>query len=129
MDATHQIATISALEAATDALMIALGRRPEPDLEAAVAALKARETALKFLLGTDPRTRPPDLSARLRRILERDREAASQMREEMNALRDRIADTKQMMRGYRDRGQIGDRGRSADERARLGPRAVGARGR
>jgi hypothetical protein len=33
------------------------------------------------------------------------------MREEMNALRGRIADTKQMMRGYRDRGQVGTRGR------------------
>jgi hypothetical protein len=111
MDATHQIATISALEAATDALMIALGRRPEPDLQGAVAALKARETALRFLMATDPKTRPPDLSARLRRILDRDRDAASQMREEMDALRDRIADTKQMMRGYRDRGQVGARGR------------------
>jgi hypothetical protein len=111
MDATHQIATISALEAATDALMIALGRRPEPDLQAAVAALKARETALKFLLATDPKTRPADLNARLRRILNRDHEAATQMREEMNALRERLADTKQMMRGYRSRGQVGARGR------------------
>ena len=72
MDATHQVATISALEAATDALMIALGRRPDPDLEAATAALKAREAALRFLVRTDPKARPPDLNARLRRILDRD---------------------------------------------------------
>jgi hypothetical protein len=111
MDATHQLATVSALEAATDALMIALGRRPEPDLEAAVAALKAREAALRFLVGTDPASRPPDLNARLRRILARDHEAASQMREEMDALRGRLADTKQMMRGYRDRGRVGARAR------------------
>ena len=71
MDAT-QVATISALEAATDALMIALGKRPDPDLEAATAALKAREAALRFLVRTDPKTRPPDLNARLRRILDRD---------------------------------------------------------
>jgi hypothetical protein len=30
--------------------MVALGRRPDPDLEAATAALKAREIAFRFLL-------------------------------------------------------------------------------
>jgi hypothetical protein len=101
MDATHQVATISALEAATDALMIALRRRPDPDLEAATAALRAREAALRFLLQTDPKTRPPDLNARLRRILDRDREAAAQLREEMDSLGDRLASTRQMMNKFR----------------------------
>jgi hypothetical protein len=102
MDANHQLASISALEAATDAFMIALGRRPEPDLEGAVAALRAREAALKYIVSIRGEARPADLNARLRRILDRDREAATQMREEMNALRDRIEETKQMMRSYRD---------------------------
>jgi hypothetical protein len=101
VDATDQIASISALEAATDALLIALGRRPEPDLEAAMAALRAREAALKFIVATAPGKRPPDLNARLRRTLERDQEANAQMREEMNALRERINETKQLMRSYR----------------------------
>jgi hypothetical protein len=108
MDASHQAATISALEAATDALMIALGRRPDPDLVAATAALKAREAALRFLVRTDPSTRPPDLNKRLRRILDRDREAADQMRIEMDALRERLADTRQMMHVHR--GRIGAAG-------------------
>jgi hypothetical protein len=102
MDAKHQIASISALEAATDALMIALGRRPEPDLQGAMAALKAREAALRYIVGTKPAARPPDLNARLRQILNRDRDAASQMRDEMDALRQRIEETKQMMRDYRE---------------------------
>ncbi len=102
MDATHQVATISALEAATDALMVALGRRPDPDLEAATAALKAREAALQFLVRTDPKTRPPDLNARLRRILDRDREAADQLRTEMASLRERLANTRRMMNTTRD---------------------------
>jgi hypothetical protein len=106
MDVKHEIASISALEAATDALMIALGRRPEPDLEAAVAALKAREAALRFLVGVKPGARPPDLNARLRRILDRDRDATTHMRDEMEALRLRIEETKQMMRSYRD-GPVG----------------------
>jgi hypothetical protein len=108
MDASHQAATISALEAATDALLIALGRRPDPDLEAATAALKAREAALRFLLRTDVATRPADLNARLRRILERDREAADQLRIEMNSLRGRLANTRQLMHTYSGRsGSIG----------------------
>jgi hypothetical protein len=97
MDAPHQIATISALEAATDALMVALGKRPDPDLVAATAALKARGAALRFLVQTDPTTRPADLSARLRRILDRDNEAADQLRVEMAALRERLADTRRLM--------------------------------
>ena len=105
MEVKHEIASISALEAATDAFMIALGRRPEPDLEAALAALKAREAALKYI-GARPGTRPPDLNARLRRILDRDRDAAVHMRDEMEALRLRIEETKQMMRGYRE-GPVG----------------------
>jgi hypothetical protein len=100
MDASHQAATISALEAASDALMIALGRRPDPDLEAATAALKAREAALRFLVRTDLATRPADLNARLRRILDRDREAAEQLRIEMDSLRGRLASTRQLMHTY-----------------------------
>jgi len=96
MDTTHQVETISALEAATDAFLIALGRRPEPDMVAAAAALKAREAALRLLVRTGPEGRPPDLNARLRRILERDHEAADQMRAEMELLRERLADTKKM---------------------------------
>jgi hypothetical protein len=108
MDATHQAATISALEAATDALMVALGKRPDPDLGAATAALKAREAALKFLVRTDPASRPPDLNARLRRILDRDREAAAQLREEMDSLRERLAGTRELMHHYGTRsGAIG----------------------
>jgi hypothetical protein len=103
MDATHQAATISALEAATDALMVALGKRPDPDLAAATAALKAREAALRFLVRTDPATRPPDLNARLRRIYEHDREAAVQLRTEMDALRERLAGTREMMHRYSGR--------------------------
>jgi hypothetical protein len=108
MDAT-QVATISALEAATDALMIALGKRPDPDLEAATAALKAREAALRFLVRTDPGTRPPDLNARLRRILDRDNEAAEQLRAEMNLLRERLANTRQMMNAHRDGSRVPER--------------------
>jgi len=103
MDAKHQVATVSALEAATDALMVALGKRPDPDLEAAGAALKAREAALRFLLRMDPATRPPDLNARLRRIYDRDREAAEQLRTEMDALRERIAGTRELMHRYGNR--------------------------
>jgi hypothetical protein len=99
MDPNRQLASISALEAATDAFMIALGRRPEPDLEGAVAALKAREAALKFIVSVRGEARPADLNARLRRILDRDRDVATQMRQEMDALRGRIEETKQMMRG------------------------------
>ncbi len=112
MDATHQVATISALEAATDALMVALGRRPDPDLEAATAALKAREAALRFLVRTDPKTRPPDLNARLRRILDRDREAADQLRTEMASLRERLANTRRMMNTTRDPSRSTGAGRS-----------------
>jgi len=103
MDASHQAATISALEAATDALMFALGRRPDPALEAATAALKAREAALRFLVRTDSAARPADLNARLRRILDRDREAAEQLRIEMDSLRGRLANTRQLMHAYSSR--------------------------
>ena len=98
MDASQQAATISALEAATDVLIVALTRRPDPDLEAATAALKARETAIRNLVGSDPRKRPPDMNARLRRILDSDRAIADHLRTEMDSLRDRIADTRQLMR-------------------------------
>lgn len=100
MDAPHQAATISALEAATDALMVALGKRPDPDLKAAGAALKARAAALRFLLQTDPQTRPPDMNARIRRILDRDVEASEQLRHEMDALRERLASTRQLVDSY-----------------------------
>jgi hypothetical protein len=103
MDSSLQAATISALEAATDAMMIALGKRPDPDLEAASAALKAREAALMLLLRTDPKERPPDLNARLRRILDRDREAADQLRIEMDQLRERLAGTREIMNSYSGR--------------------------
>jgi hypothetical protein len=103
MDSSLQAATISALEAATDAMMIALGKRPDPDLEAASAALKAREAALMLLVRTDPKDRPPDLNARLRRILDRDREAADQLRIEMDQLRERLAGTREIMNSYSGR--------------------------
>jgi site-specific recombinase len=105
MDSSHQANTILALEAATDALMAALRRRPDPDLEAAAVALKAREAAMKFLVGSDPNSRPPDMNARLRRILDSDREAADQLRAEMDSLRGRLASTRQMMNDYRSRGR------------------------
>jgi hypothetical protein len=105
MDSSHQDNTIFALEAATDALMVALRRRPDPDLEAAVAALKAREVAMRFLVESDPNARPPDMNARLRRILDSDREAAEQLRTEMDSLRDRLASTRQMMNSYRSKGR------------------------
>ena len=107
MDASRQVATISALEAATDAFMVALGKRPDPDLEAATAALRAREAALRLLVETDPGSRPPDLNARLRRILDRDQEAADRIREEMEQLRQRLASTRQMMREHRPVSKIG----------------------
>jgi hypothetical protein len=100
MDAPNQAATIDALEAATDDLMDALGKRPDPDLQAAAAALKAREAALRNLLSTDAGSRPPDLNARLRRVYERDGEAASQLRVEMDALRGRLASTRQLVDDY-----------------------------
>ena len=103
MDSSLQAATISALEAATDAMMVALGKRPDPDLEAASAALKAREAALMLLVRTDPKDRPPDLNARLRRILDRDREAADQLRIEMDQLRERLAGTRELMNSYSGR--------------------------
>jgi hypothetical protein len=105
MDSSQQAATIVALEAATDALMIAMRRRPDPDLEAAGVALKAREAAIRLLAGSDPKTRPPDLNARLRQILDCDREAADQLRAEMESLRGRLATTRQMMNDYRSSGR------------------------
>jgi hypothetical protein len=107
MDSLNQATTISALEAATDALLAALGRRPDPDLDAAAEALQARQAALRLLVRTDPTTRPPDLNARLRRILDSDREAAVQLRADMDAIRDRMAGTRDLMQAY------GARARSA----------------
>jgi len=98
MDVSQQDATISALEAATDVLIVALSRRPDPDMETATAALKARETAIRLLVGADPKKRPPDMNARLRRILDTDRAVADHLRTEMDSLRDRLADTREMMR-------------------------------
>jgi hypothetical protein len=108
MDASNQAATISALEAATDALLAALRKRPDPDLDAAAAALKARQAALRFLVETDPKERPSDLNARLRIILDRDREAADQLRADMDSIRERMAGTRQLMDTYGGRtGAIG----------------------
>jgi hypothetical protein len=108
---SSQSETILALEAATDALMAALRRRPDPDLEAAVAALRAREAAMHFLVGSDPSARPPDMNARLRRILDTDREAAEQLRTEMDSLRGRLANTRQMMNNYRSKGRTAEEAR------------------
>jgi hypothetical protein len=104
-----QVVTIGALESATDAMLVALSRRPDPDFEGAAEALKAREAALMLLLRTDPTTRPPDLSARLRRILERDYETADHLRVEMEALRMRLADTRQLLDAQRDAGRVRER--------------------
>jgi hypothetical protein len=101
MDSMNQAGTIMALEAATDALMTAMRRRPDPDLEAAAVALKARENAIRLLVASDPRSRPPDMNARIRRILDCDREAAEQLRAEMDSLRERLASTRQLMNDYR----------------------------
>ena len=103
MDSSNQAATILALEAATDALMVALRKRPDPDLAAAAVALKAREAAMHLLVESDPAKRPPDMNARLRRILDSDREAADQLRVEMQSLRERLAGTRQLMDDYRTR--------------------------
>lgn len=81
--------------------MDAMRRRPDPDLEAAALALKAREAAIRLLVGSDPKTRPPDMNARLRRILDCDREATDQLRAEMDSLRARLGTTRQMMNDYR----------------------------
>jgi site-specific recombinase len=101
MDSSNQAATILALEAATDALMAAMRRRPDPDLEAAAAAFKAREGAIRMLVASDPKERPPDMNARIRQILDCDREAVDQLRAEMDSLRQRLASTRQMMDNYR----------------------------
>jgi len=84
-------------------MMVALGKRPDADLEAAITALKAREAALMLLLRTDSKERPPDLNARLRRILDRDREAADQLRIEMDQLRERLAGTREIMNSHSGR--------------------------
>ena len=101
MDSSHQAATIAAMEVATDAMMVALRKRPDPDLDAAIEALRAREAAIRLLVGSDPAARPPDLNARLRRILDCDGEAADQLRTEMGSLRERLAATRQMMNDHR----------------------------
>jgi hypothetical protein len=41
------------------------------------------------------------MNARIRRVLDCDREAADQLRAEMGLLRDRLASTRQMMNDYR----------------------------
>jgi hypothetical protein len=41
------------------------------------------------------------MNARLRQILDCDREAADQLRTEMDSLRERLASTRQMMNDYR----------------------------
>lgn len=130
MDVPRQIATVSALEAATDALLIALGKRPEPDFAAATAALEARGAALRFLLEIDPGSRPPELSARLRRVLERDAATLASLRAEMDALRDRLVDRRRFTRGYGlgavpsrdtpDRETRGNSGQTPDVRGRRG---------
>jgi hypothetical protein len=97
MDPSRQAAAISVLEAATDDLMMALSRRPTPDLEAAATALRERETALRIIVRTSARLRPPDLNARLRRVLDRDNEAADAMRREMEEMRERLASTRELV--------------------------------
>lgn len=108
MDATHPDDTIVALEAATDALMVAMRRRPDPDLEAATIALKARQAAIGVLVAMDPKSRPRDMSARIRQILDCDSEAADQLRSEMDSLRGRLANTRQMMDEYRNTRRVGE---------------------
>jgi hypothetical protein len=99
LDHSRQAAAICVLEAATDDLMYAL-RRSEPDLEGATTALKERENALRLIVRASVTTRPPDLNARLRRVLERDQEAADQLRREMEAIRERMATTRQMVETF-----------------------------
>jgi hypothetical protein len=106
MDASQHAAAITALEAATDVLMVALSRRPDPDLEVATAALKAREIAIHQLVASGVKRRPPDTSARLRRILDNDKAVAEHLKTEMDALRERLADTRQMMNDYRSSGRV-----------------------
>ena len=118
MDASHQVETILALEAATDAMMAALRKRPDPDLEAATTALKAREVAIRLLVGSDPSARPQDMNARIRRVLECDREATDQLRTEMEGLRTRLAGTRQLMDDYRNRNRNRDRDRVPEEARR-----------
>jgi hypothetical protein len=43
------------------------------------------------------------MNARIRRILDSDREAADQIRAEMDSLRGRLASTRQMMNDYRSK--------------------------
>jgi len=86
-------------------------KRPDPDLEAAAVALKAREAAIRLLVASDPQTRPPDTNARLRRILESDKEAADQLRAEMDLLRGRLATTRQMINDYRAARHVPERAR------------------
>jgi ABC-type transporter Mla subunit MlaD len=99
LDPSRQAAAICVLEAATDDLMYAL-RRTEPDLEGAAVALKERETALRQIVRSSAASRPADLNARLRRVLERDQEASDQLRREMEAIRERMATTRQMVDSF-----------------------------
>jgi ABC-type transporter Mla subunit MlaD len=75
-------------------------RRTEPDLEGAATALRERETALRQIVRSSAASRPADLNARLRRVLERDQEASDQLRREMEAIRERMATTRQMVDSF-----------------------------
>jgi hypothetical protein len=100
MDTSRLDAAITALEAATDILIVALSRRPDPDMETATSALKARAAAIHLLAGSDRRRRPPDMNARLRRILESDRLVADHLKADMDTLRGRLESTRQMVHDY-----------------------------
>ncbi len=92
MDAKHEAATVAALEAATDALLVALGKLPEPDLEAAAAALDARANAIADLASSDPAARSPELTARLVAVLERDARATTHLRNELAVTHARLTE-------------------------------------
>jgi len=46
------------------------------------------------------------MNARIRRILDSDRRAADYLRTEMDALRERLANTRQMMNDFRSSGRL-----------------------
>ncbi len=92
MNAVHAVAALSALEAASDALLVAVAKLPDPDLDAVDAALNARETALRFFVRIDPAVCPPGTAERLARVLERDAVATRRLREELTLTADRLRD-------------------------------------
>jgi len=100
MDNSRLESAMVALESATDTLVIALARRPEPDLERAGSALRARADAIRRIGECDRRRRPPDTNARLRRILETDRIVGEQLQAAMEALREKMAGTRRMVEEY-----------------------------